>query len=72
MTQDLLAAAKRRDRDRDRRCRADGVELILVLVALVILIAGLVATRRRRVLRRAGWMVFLLSGTAVALLVWSP
>jgi hypothetical protein len=48
------------------------VELILVLAALVILIAGLVATRRRRVLRRAGWMVFLLSGTAVALLVWSP
>jgi hypothetical protein len=48
------------------------VELLLGLTAFVILIAGLVARRRRRVLRRAGWVVFLLSFAAAALLVWSP
>ena len=48
------------------------VELILGLAAFAILIAGLVASRRRRVLRRAGWIVFLLSCAAVTLLIWSP
>ncbi len=48
------------------------VELLLGLTAFAILIAGLVASRRRRALRRAGWIVFLLSCSAVALLVWSP
>jgi len=48
------------------------VELTIGLTSFGVLIAGLLAARRRRALGLTGWVLFLLAATAAALMTFTP